>query len=151
NRGRRHPGARRLEKFPSFHRLSPPYRPLAIFSIAARRTLHGVLLFATHEGAIGAFGEEVDSYRRGRRRRIRASAARHARREITRAFQARYARAMSSATTIAHEVSIEGQLRHLPPEVLVVAEGEQRLPHLLEIGVGLRHFGVDIERRSQRG
>jgi hypothetical protein len=26
-----------------------------------RRTLHGVRLFATREGAIGAFGEEIDS------------------------------------------------------------------------------------------
>jgi hypothetical protein len=51
--------------------LSPPYRPLAIFLDTGRRTLHGARLFATHEGAIGAFGEEVDSYRRARRRRIR--------------------------------------------------------------------------------
>src|SRR5262249_59742528 len=57
----------------------------------------------------------------------------------------------SGAGAVAHEVGVVGQLRDLPPQIFVVAEGQHRVPDLLEVGTGLAHLGVELERGLQRG
>src|ERR671910_2959387 len=48
-----------------------------------------------------------------------------------------------------HEV-VEGVLGDLPPEVLLVAEGPERIVHLLEVGVLPRDLVIDLVRGLER-
>src|SRR5207249_1163376 len=48
-----------------------------------------------------------------------------------------------------HE-AVEAVFRHLPPQVLIAAEGHDRVIDLLEVGVAGRELGVDFVRRLER-
>src|SRR5262249_44767849 len=51
---------------------------------------------------------------------------------------------------IAHEIRVVGQLGDLPPQILIVAEGEAALPSFLKTGMGFGPFREAGGRRAQR-
>src|SRR5207302_1959100 len=55
----------------------------------------------------------------------------------------------SGARAIADQEAVIGVFGHLPPQILVVAEGERRFPALLEIRIGGGDLVVELERRLE--
>src|SRR5437588_12366778 len=57
----------------------------------------------------------------------------------------------SDARAVADQVGVVGVFGDLPPQILVVAERQGRLPDLLEIGIRGRNLVVKFERGLQAG
>src|SRR6202012_4938922 len=65
---------------------------------------------------------------------------------LSRRRQSPVCAAQSHARAVADQKAVVGVFRGLPPQILLAAEREDRVEHLLEVRIGRRDLVIEIER-----